>query len=199
MRRTRKYESKVFNLVNRLFLTKLHLILAGFMFPAMLMFLATGALYTWGSKGQWHEKTVSVVLDQPLAVDQLELESIVLAELAKSSLPAPSGEATVSGEGADISLSWTGARSEASVKATDDPRLVEVTIKEASLHRWLVQLHKAKGSTIFKVYATFLAFVLFVLVASGVILGLQVKPYRRLTIGSGAAGLVAFLGFVLMG
>ncbi|MEE1876190.1 PepSY domain-containing protein [Altererythrobacter litoralis] len=185
--------------MNRLFLTKLHLILAGFMFPAMLMFLATGALYTWGSKGEWHEETVSVVLDQPLAADQRGLEIIALAELAKRGLPAPSGEASVSGEGADIALSWTGARSEATVKATDDPRLAEVTIKEASFHRWLVQLHKAKGSTIFKVYATFLAFVLFVLVASGVILGLQVKPFRRLTIGSGVAGVVAFLGFVLMG
>lgn len=199
MRGTRKYQVKVFNHVNRLFLTKLHLILAGFMFPAMLMFLATGALYTWGSKGEWHEETVSVVLDQPLAADQRGLESIALAELAKRGLPAPSGEASVSGEGADIALSWTGARSEATVKATDDPSLVEVTVKEASFHRWLVQLHKAKGSTIFKVYATFLAFVLFVLVASGVILGLQVKPYRRLTIGSGVAGVVAFLGFVLMG
>lgn len=169
------------------------------MFPAVLMFLITGALYTWGDKGDWHEETVTVVLEQPLTADEGALKAIALSELAKRELPAPSGKASVSGEGADASLSWTGARSEASVKATDDPSVAEVTIKEASFHRWLVQLHKAKGSTVFKVYATLLAITLFLLVASGLVMGLQVKSMRRLTAISSMTGFVAFIGFVLMG
>ena len=62
-----------------------------------------------------------------------------------------------------------------------------------------MQLHKAKGSVWFKIYATTLALVLFLLVASGVIMGLQVKSLRKLTIGSSAIGAAAFVGFVLAG
>ena len=186
--------------VNRAFLTKLHLIAAALMFPAVLMFLVTGALYTWGNKGEWHEQTVQVPLEQPLATaDETALKAIALATLTDQGLPAPSGKAEVKGEGDEISLTWTGARSEASVTATEDPLVAEVATKEASLHRWLVQLHKAKGSTAFKVYATALAVVLFLLVLSGVIMGLQVKALRRMTIASSAIGAVAFVGFVALG
>ena len=62
-----------------------------------------------------------------------------------------------------------------------------------------MQLHKAKGSVWFKIYASALALVLLILVASGVILGLQIKALRRMTIVSSAAGLAAFVGFVLAG
>lgn len=185
--------------MSRTFLTKLHLIVAAFMFPAILMFLVTGVLYTWGNKGEWVEETASVTLQAPLVADEGALKAIALAELDKRALPAPSGSASVSEAGEPVSLQWTGARSEASVTATDDPLVAEVTVKEATIHRNLVQLHKAKGSDVFKVYASFLAFVLFLLVASGLVLGLQAKALRRITVLSSVAGAAAFIGFVSLG
>jgi len=186
--------------MNRVFLTKLHLIAAAFMFPAVLMFLVTGALYTWGNKGEWREETALVELDTPYqAQDEAGLKAIAAEVLQARGLALPSGAASVSGEGAEQSLTWVGARSEASVSATDDPATAEVHVKEATIHRWLVQLHKAKGSVFFKVYATLLALVLFTLVVSGMVMGLQVKSLRRITIGSSVAGALAFIGFVLLG
>ncbi|MEP6392890.1 MAG: PepSY domain-containing protein [Alteripontixanthobacter sp.] len=184
--------------MNRVFLTKLHLILAAFMFPAVLMFLLTGALYTWGNKGEWHEEIVQVSAPMENA-DEAALREIALAQLAQRGLPEPSGAASVSGEGSDLALAWTGARTDIKVAATDDPSVAEVTINQASLHRWLVQLHKAKGSVFFKIYATFLAISLFILVLSGLIMGLQVPALRRLTWRRSGAGLAAFIGFVLLG
>ena len=186
--------------MNRTILTKLHLAFAAFMFPAMLMFLTTGALYTWGNKGEWRERTELTQLSQPYAQQSdADLRDAAIAALAANGLPEPSGGISLSGEGAGQTLAWTGARSEVSVAASDDPMVAEVTVKEATLHRWLVQLHKAKGSTVFKLYATLLAATLFLLVLSGVVMGLQAKPLRKLTIGSGVAGLAAFVGFVLLG
>ena len=186
--------------MNRALLTKLHLIAAAFMFPAVLMFLITGGLYTWGNKGEWRESTEMVMLEQPYAAQgEAGLRDAALAGLAAQDLPEPSGALSTSGEGLEQSLSWGGARSEASVSATDDPMIAEVAVKEATLHRWLVQLHKAKGSVWFKIYATMLALVLFLLVASGVTMGLQVRALRRITLTSSALGAVAFVGFVLAG
>ena len=186
--------------MNRAFLTKLHLIAAAFMFPAVLMFLVTGALYTWGNKGEWHESTVEVALDAPLSsLDEAGMKAVVVQELESRDIALPSGAASVNGEGDDVSFSWTGARSDVSLAPTGDAGAAQLTINEASMHRWLVQLHKAKGSTFFKVYATLLAAVLFLLVVSGVIMGLQVKALRSMTIGASLAGLVAFVAFVLLG
>lgn len=185
--------------MNRALLTKLHLAFAAVMFPAMLMFLITGALYTWGNKGAWHEESASVALNQPLTTQSAgDMTSFAVQQMVERDLPIPSGKLTVK-EGTDASLTWNGARSEISIQQGNDPLVANVDVKEASLHRWLVQLHKGKGSTAFKVYASFLALVLFLLVASGIVMGLQVKSMRRLTLGSGAIGLIAFLTFVLMG
>lgn len=186
--------------MNRLFLTKLHLVLAALMFPAVVMFLITGALYTWGEKGPWHEETVQIELAAPLAgADEAALRQIAQAELQRRDIALPSGSAKIDGDGADLSYSWTGARSDIVLSATAVPGQAEMTIKQASFHRWMVQLHKAKGSVVFKVYATFLAITLFLLVASGLTMGLQVPALRGLTIGSGAAGLIAFIAAVLFG
>lgn len=185
--------------MNRIFLTKLHLILAGLMLPAIVMFLATGALYTWGNTGEWHEQKVQLELAAPLEADTGALKQIALAELDARGIPAPSGSARVRGEGSEMELQWSGARSEVQLAATPDPLTAELTLKQASLHRWLVQLHKAKGSTVFKIYATILAAVLFLLVASGLILGLQVRALRRLTIASSLAGTALFAALVSLG
>ncbi|VVT12988.1 PepSY domain-containing protein [Erythrobacter sp. EC-HK427] len=186
--------------MNRVLLTKLHLVAAAFMFPAVLMFLVTGGLYTWGNKGEWIESTQTVTLSQPYAeLDEAGLRAAAIDALEATGQPAPSGEASVDGEGAEQSLIWTGARSEASVAASADPMVAAVAVKEATVHRWLVQLHKAKGSVWFKLYATALALVLFLLVLSGVMMGLQVKALRRLTITASSVGAAAFVGFVLLG
>ena len=186
--------------MNRNTLTKLHLMFAAFMFPAVLMFLITGALYTWGEKGAWHEEIAQITLEEPLAgQSEAGLRGIAVIALLERGIAAPSGKSDLSVDGTDVNFSWTGARSDISITSTDDPLVAEANIKEASFHRWLVQLHKAKGSTAFKVYATLLAVALFLLVASGLIMGLQVKAMRRLTVLSGALGFVAFLGFVMAG
>jgi hypothetical protein len=185
--------------VNRTLLTKLHLGFAAFMFPAVLMFLITGGLYTWGNKGEWYEESASIVLNAPLTQQsEGDITSLAVQQLVERDLPIPSGALTVT-EGEGASLSWIGARSEISISQGETPLVANVDVKEASFHRWLVQLHKAKGSTVFKVYASFLATVLFLLVASGIAMGLQVKAMRKLTIGSSIAGLAAFVGFVLLG
>ncbi len=185
--------------MTRTLLTKLHLILAAFMFPAVLMFLVTGALYTWGNKGAWYEESATIALEQPLT-EQSEgaITNLAVQELVSRDLPMPSGKLSVT-EGEGASLTWNGARAEIELAASSDPMVAEATIREASFHRWLVQLHKAKGSTAFKVYATILAIVLFLLVASGIIMGLQVRSLRRITIGSSLAGALAFIGAVLLG
>ena len=185
--------------MSRLFLTKLHLWLAALLFPAMLLFLVTGALYTWGVTGKTEDVKREVTLEAPLNPDdEAGLRRIARAELAAAGLSEPSGKARVRKSGGGFSFEWSGSRRDITVEPTADPLVAKVTIKEASLHRTMVQLHKAKGGVLFKVYATVLAVALFLLVATGLIIGLQSPPFRRATIIGSGTGLVAFVGLVLV-
>ena len=183
--------------MSRLFLTKLHLLLAAFMFPVIVMFLATGALYTWGETGKTEDVKAEVALQQPLTADAEDaMRVIAVAQLEAAGLDEPSGGARVRKVGTSFAYEWSGSQRDVVVEPTADPLVAKVTIKEASAHRVLVQLHKAKGGTAFKVYATLLAISLFLLVVTGLILGLQVKLYRRLTVVGSALGAAAFAGLI---
>lgn len=183
--------------MNRVFLTKLHLWLAAFMFPAIVMFLGTGALYTWGVTGKTVDSEAEVAIAAPLTPeDEAGMRAIAVRYLAAEGLAQPTGKARVRKMGEGFSYEWTGSRRDIVVEPTADPGRAKVVVKEATPHRVLVQLHKAKGSTLFKVYASVLATALLLLVATGLVLGLQIKALRRITWIGSLAGLAFFIGIV---
>lgn len=185
--------------MSRLSLTKVHVWLAALLFPAMILFLVTGALYTWGNTGKIDERVRTVALTAPLAADdETSFRRVAEAELKALGLDAPTGKARLRKNSSGTSFEWTGSRRDIVVEATDDPLAAKVTIKEASLHRTMVQLHKAKGGVLFKIYATLLAVALFLLVATGLLIGLKSPPFRRATMIGSATGLIAFIGVVLV-
>lgn len=185
--------------MSRLSLTKIHLWLAALLFPAMLLFLVTGALYTWGITGKTVNTETTVALAAPLnADDEAALRQIAGAELAKAGLSEPSGKARVRKTGSGFTFEWTGSQRDVTVEPTDNSAEAKVTIKEASLHRMMVQLHKAKGGVLFKIYATILAVALFLLVATGLLIGLKSPPFCRATMIGSASGLAIFAALVLV-
>ena len=184
--------------LNRLLLTKIHLWLAALLFPAILMFLVTGGLYTWGITGGTHDSASEVALAAPLdPEDEGAMKALAVAALDQAELEAPSGKSRVRKTGQSFAFEWTGSRHDVTVEPTTDPLVAKVTIKEASLHRMFVQLHKAKAGTPFKVYASILAVALFLLVATGLMIGLKTPMLRRATLVGSAAGLAIFSGLVL--
>lgn len=184
--------------LSRLFLTKIHLWLAALLFPAILMFLVTGGLYTWGVTGKTEDLKRDVALTAPLDAESEDaFKAVALAELSAAGLDEPTGKSRVRKMGEGFAWEWTGARRDVTVEPTADPLVARVTIKEASFHRMLVQLHKAKAGVAFKVYASILAVALFLLVATGLIIGFQSRPFRRTTVVGSLAGVVLFAGLVL--
>lgn len=183
--------------LSRTLLTKIHLWLAAVLFPAIVMFLVTGGLYTWGVTGKTEDVTREVAIAEPLDPgNEVAMRGIATAALADAGLDEPTGKARVRKTGLGFGYEWTGARRDVTVEPTADPLVAKVTIKEASLHRIMVQLHKAKAGAAFKVYASILAAALFLLVATGLLIGLKSDSLRRSTLLGSAVGLVIFAGFV---
>lgn len=179
--------------LNRNSLVKIHMLLASFMFPVACMFLVTGGFYTWGIKGSYNSEVHTISLEKPLAQDQVYLESLVQRELEKLGISVPSGGASIKKGGTSYKLEWTGSGRDVVLEPTSDKLSAKLTVKETTWYRNLVQLHKAKGGQLFKIYAAGLAISLFIILFSGFLMAWQVPKYRKQALIFSAVGVVMFL------
>ena len=118
--------------MNRATITNIHLLLAAFMFPAAVMFLVTGGLYTWGFKGSYVSESHELALSEPLTADLERLGGIVVAELQRRNVALPSGEAKIKTGGTSFKLEWTGSARDIELAPTADPTVAKLTIKETT-------------------------------------------------------------------
>lgn len=176
-----------------MFLMKAHALLAAFMLPAAIMFAVTGALYTWGAKGNYKTEVYEVTLEQPLQPDFASLKAFAAEQLQNRSESAPEGKAGLKSYGNHFLLEWTGSSKDVVLEPTADPLIAKLIVKDTTWYRTLVQLHKAKGGSIFKVYAVLFALTILVLLISGFMMAWQTPQLKRLSAITLVAGLVAFL------
>ena len=179
--------------INRTSLIKVHLILTAFIFPVALMFIVTGAFYTWEIKGSYISDVHMLPLQKPLIDEQQVLVEIVGRELERLSLSRPSGRAKIKKSGTSFQLEWTGSEMDVVLEPTTDELVAKLTIKETTWYRAFVQLHKAKGGQLFKVYAAVMAVSLFIILLSGFVMAWQIPKYRRMALIFSGAGIAIFI------
>lgn len=179
--------------MQRTTLIKIHMLLAAFTFPAALLFLTTGGLYTWGVKGSYASETHTIALESPLVAEVDVLAALAEAELQRLSVAPPSGAPGMRIVGTSFQLEWTGSRRDVLLEPTADPLSARLTVKETTGYRHLVQLHKAKGGVLFKVYAALFAIALLLILASGFLMAWRERRYRALAAASSAAGVLLFV------
>ena len=184
--------------INRSFLIKAHTLLAAFILPVAIMFFVTGALYTWGIKGDYETTTQELQLKEPIQGELVELVALAKNELKKQDLEMPSGKAKIKKIGTAFQLEWSGSNLNVILAPTFQPLIATFKVENASWYRQFVQLHKAKGGTPFKVYATAFAIGLLLILISGFILALQLPRLRQLTIVSASLSVVLFIAMVLI-
>jgi len=183
--------------INRSALMQIHTLLAAFILPVAIMFFVTGALYTWGVKGEYDTSTHELHLKEPIQAELTELVALAKNELKKLDVEPPSGQAKIKKIGSSFKLEWTGANTDIILEPTLQPLVAELQIKNTSLHRQFVQLHKAKGGTPFKVYAAAFATALLLLLVSGFIMAWQLPKLRKLTFISASLGIAVFFAMVV--
>jgi hypothetical protein len=179
--------------MTRATLTKIHMLLAAFIFPVAVMYLVTGGLYTWDIMGTYDQHKYDVVLDSALPEDEVVLKELAASELRRLAIAPPSGGAKIKKIGQSFQLEWTGSERDVILKATGNPEKARLVVKETTWYRHLVQLHKAKGGQLFKVYAAILAVSLFTILFSGFVMAWQVPKFRKLVAACSVAGVVMFL------
>jgi hypothetical protein len=184
--------------MQRTTLMKTHIVLAAFILPVALMYFVSGALYTWGVKGGYENTDYELTLTEPLQTEHAILHDFVVAQLTERDIAVPSGHSKIKKGGTSYKFEWTGSALDVVLSPTFDPLKAKLTVKKTSAYRQLVQLHKAKGGTPFKVYAVVLVVSLLLLLLSGVMMAWQLPKYRPLLFTSLGAGVVVFAAMVML-
>lgn len=182
-------------MMNRLRLMKTHALLAAFMLPVAIMYMTTGALYTWGITGKHISDVYEIQLTHPLQPDLHELTKLAEAELPKLHLKTPTGTPKLKITSGHFVLEWTGSSKDITLEPTKDAHGAILTVKKATWYRNLVQLHKAKGGKAFKIYAVLFATALSLLLISGYIMAWQIPKLKRLTLITSLLGIGSFIFF----
>lgn len=180
-------------------LISLHVALAAFFLPVGVMFLVTGALYTFSFKGSYHSQTHDVQLQQPLEADLAALVTLATQELRARELSLPTGNAGIKKIGPGWQLEWTGANRDVLLAPTADAAVAKLTVKSTTPYRRLVQLHKAKGGLPFKIFAGAWAAGLLALFISGFALAWALPGLRRLALTSLGIGAAATIVLIMIG
>lgn len=179
--------------MNRSTLVHIHLAFAALLLPFILMFAVTGAFYTWGIKGGVEKTQYDIVLSKPLKYESEYLHQWLEDVLEIKGIETPSGQGRVKGGADSYEYQWTGSTHTVSVAPSSDSLIAQLTVEKHSYYRYLVQLHKGKGGTLFKVYAAILAIGLLLLSLSGVIMALRMPKFRVLTQQYLIAGSIMFV------
>lgn len=169
----------------------LHTVIASFFLPVGLMFAITGGFYSVGITGNYKTSTHEIRLDAPLGKELGPLVTLVEAELGRLGVDVPSGAAKVQSGGTSFHLVWSGSRRDVELHPTTDPLVASLRVKETTVHRFFVQLHKAKGGEAFKWFAVSWMVGTVILLATGTMLALAIPAYRKPAIVSLVIGTVA--------
>lgn len=185
--------------MNRALLMKIHMLLAAFMLPVAIMYPVTGALYTWGIKGNYETNKFQIALKQPLTKDKELLQAIVIHQLTQKDIALPSGKAKIKTAGNSFLFEWTGANRDVILEPGSKQLIAQLKIKDTSNYRRLVQLHKAKGGIGFKVYAAIFATALLALLITGFLMAIQMPKFRIPVLLSMSLGTVMFIALLITG
>lgn len=170
-----------------------HTILAAFFLPMGLMYAVTGGLYGLGVKGDYQTTSQELNLEQPLDGELSTMVALTEAQLARQGIETPSGGASIKKGGTSYYMEWTGSRRDIELHPTADPLVAQFKVKETNPHRFFVQLHKAKGGTLFKWFAALWMVGLIALFVTGGVMAFVAKPYRKAATIAAAAGVGAFV------
>ena len=181
---------------NRLFLMKAHALLAAFILPVAVMYIVTGALYTWGEKGSYEKQAHEISVSQALEPELESMLALAKSELDKLAVSYPEGKPKIKKYGNHFLLEWTGSSKDIILEPTNNQLVAKLTVKETTWYRNLVQLHKAKGGEAFKVYAAILSVALLLLLISGFVMAWQTPKLKNSTLVTTLVGAVSFVVFI---
>ncbi|MFT7619014.1 MAG: hypothetical protein ACI97A_002662 [Planctomycetota bacterium] len=179
--------------MDRKLLIRIHLYLAAFFAPAVLLVAISGGLYLAGVKGNVKQETIYSSSEAKIDNKSTTLQADVSALLASAGVESYSFE-YVKVSGATL---YTRPTSSAHYRIKSNADGVEVILARPSLQSRMIELHKGHGPSSFKTFQKAFAIGLIFIMVSGLWMGIAAARLRRSTLLTVAAGAVIFALLVI--
>lgn len=179
--------------MDRKLLIKIHMYLAAFFTPAVLLTAISGGLYLVGIKGEVSEDRIyskaGATIDSASSSLQAEVDTLL----------AEAGVESFSYEYVKVSGNrlYTRPTSSDYYVVESTPSGLEVIQAQPSLQKRMIELHKGHGPGWFKTFQKVFAVGLLFIMLSGLWLGLANTRLRRSTLVTAGSGLVVFVLLLL--
>jgi hypothetical protein len=174
--------------MDRKLLIKMHMYLAAFFAPAVLLVALSGGLYLAGVKGKVEQQVIYSSSEVRIDNKSTSLQADVAALLASAGVESYSFE-YVKVSGATL---YTRPTSSDHYLIKSNAGGVEVIHARPSLQSRMIELHKGHGPTAFKTFQKAFAIGLIFIILSGLWLGVSAARLRRSTLLTAATGAVIF-------
>lgn len=175
-------------------LVTLHMYLAAFFAPAILLVAISGGLYLLGIKGEVKQEAVYTSSEITIDSSSASLKSDVSALLAKAGAESFDFE-TVKVKGATL---YTRPTSKNHYIIQTSAEGVEVIFAQPDLQGRMIELHKGHGPAAFKTFQKAVALALIAIILSGLWLGLSTSRLRLTTSLTAAVGAAVFALLILI-
>ncbi|WP_374963081.1 PepSY-associated TM helix domain-containing protein [Spongiibacter tropicus] len=173
--------------MSRKLLINIHLYLAAFFAPMVILMAISGGLYLVGIKGEQRVES-SVLLPGSLNPDSAQLEEDVRALLDQAGLSRDFEQVKVRGR--EVS---TRPSNRLNYRLTPSEGGVQIDVVKPSLQASLIELHKGHGPQWFRLGQQIFSLALVLIMLSGLWLGLAAKGLRTRTLQLSVGGLAVFL------
>ena len=175
--------------MDRKLLITIHMYLAAFFAPAVLLVAMSGGLYLAGVKGTVEQETIYSSSNATIDSKSPSLHTDVAALLADAGVESYSYE-YIKVSGANLYTRPTSS-DHYIIKSNEDG--VEVIHAQPSLQSRMIELHKGHGPSAFKTFQKAFAVGLVFIILSGLWLGISAARLRRSTLLTVTAGAVVFM------
>lgn len=174
--------------MNRKLLVTIHLYLAAFFAPAVLLVAISGGLYLVGVKGSVQQEVIFSSDSATIDSKSSSLNADVAALLTEAGVASYSYE-YIKVSGANL---YTRPTSSNHYIIKSNETGVEVIYAKPNLQSRIMELHKGHGPSAFKTFQKAFAVGLAFIILSGLWLGVSAVRLRRPTLLTASAGAVVF-------
>lgn len=174
--------------MQRKLLVSIHLYLAAFFTPLVLIMAISGGLYLLGVKGSVDKNTVTTVAGEQLNLMPGEEQARVTELLRKAGIDADFDYVKNAGPAV-----ITRPTHQTYYELKDSADGVVVSRMQPDLMASLMELHKGHGPQIFRVFEMLFALGLVFIMLSGLYLGLQSPLLKKKTLLLSGSGLLVFV------
>ena len=181
-------------MLSRSKIVQLHILLSSFVFPAVLIYVVSGALYTLNVKGSVAKQMFTVALEKPFEPNLEQLTRVIEKTLVAKALVLPDGDSYLKKSKDGYKFHWGDLRYSVTGDLKKDTSLVEFTYRERSPLTQVMRIHRAEAGTAFKFVSIMVVLGLLLVFVSGFYMAYTIPKFRNSSlIATGLGVLMLFI------